>query len=429
MRLARPVGAEDGHALAVPDLEVEGLHQAGELEVGADDGALAGATALEPHRHLLLARLLDRRTGLLELLQPRLGGAVLRRHAVVVLRLDLEPQHERLDLGVLLVPAAPHLLEALEAVAARRVIAREAARVRPHEVARAAELDGDDAGRGVVEQLAVVADEEDRLGRLADASLEPDLAGHVEVVVGLVEQQHLVGTAQEVLQHQPLLLAARQRAEQAVARAVEGQAHRRGRAHVPRHLDVVAAGVGVVGERRGVGHLGLLVVGVHQRELGRVDRRGSGTHALGRDRQQQVVDGLVAAAVPDELPHHAEPTGARDDAGVGREVAGHDPQQRRLAGAVGAHERDLLPVADPEADVVEQHPPVRQLVTHSSDIHVTHEEDCPLSYALASRGYPWAPAHSLRWLRCERSEPRNHAPARWLRCERSEPRNHAPLGG
>ena len=73
---------------------------------------------------------------------------------------------------------------------------------------RGAELDGDDPGGGVGEQLPVVGDEQDRLVRLADPLLEPDLAGHVEEVVGLVEQQHLVGAAQQVLQHQPLLLAA-----------------------------------------------------------------------------------------------------------------------------------------------------------------------------------------------------------------------------
>lgn len=374
MRLAGPVGAEDGHPLAVPDLEVERPHQPGELEVGAHDGALAGAAALEAYRHLLLARLLDRRTGVLELLQPRLGGAVLAGHAIVVLRLDLQPEHERLDLRVLLVPATAHLLEALEAVRPRLVVAREAARVGPHEVAGTAELDGDDAGRGVVEQLAVVADEEDRLGRVPDPALEPDLARDVEVVVRLVEQQHLVGPAQEVLQDEPLLLTARQGAEQPVAGAVERQAHGGGGAHVPGDLHVVPAGVGVLRERGGVRHLGALVVGVHQRQLGGVDRLRRGAHPRRRDRQQQVVDGLVTASVADELTHDAQPARARHDARVRGEVTGDDAQQGGLARPVGADEGDLLSVADAEADVVEQHPPVRQLVTHSSDIHVTHEE-------------------------------------------------------
>ena len=53
---------------------------------------------------------------------------------------------------------------------------------------------------------------------------------------------------------------------------------------------------------------------------------------------------------------------ARDRAADGREVAGDDAQQRGLAGAVGADQRGLGAVADPEADVVEQHPPVGQHV-------------------------------------------------------------------
>ena len=131
VRLAGAVGPEHGHPLAVPDLEVEGLHQPGQLEVLADDRALAGAAACEAHRHLLLARLLGRRAGLLELAEPGLRGAVLRRHPVVVLGLDLVVQHQLLELGVLLVPALAQLLEAEEPVAARLVVRREAAGVGP----------------------------------------------------------------------------------------------------------------------------------------------------------------------------------------------------------------------------------------------------------------------------------------------------------
>ena len=174
----------------------------------AHHGALARAAARQPHRHLLLARLLRRRAGLLELAQPRLRGLVAAGHAVVVRRLLLVHQHQRLELGVLLVPALAHLLEAQEPVGTRLVVRREAARVRPHEVARAPELHGDDAGGGVGQQLPVVADVEDGLVGLADAFLEPDLAGHVEEVVGLVEQEHLVGAAEQELEHEPLLLAA-----------------------------------------------------------------------------------------------------------------------------------------------------------------------------------------------------------------------------
>ena len=62
------------------------------------------------------------------------------------------------------------------------------------------------------------------------------------------------------------------------------------RADVPGHLEVVAAGVGVLGQRLGVLHLGLLVVGLHQRALAPVDLGGSGPDPRRRDAEQQVGD-------------------------------------------------------------------------------------------------------------------------------------------
>ena len=101
-------------------------------------------------------------------------------------------------------------------------------------------------------------------------------------------------------------------------------------------------------------------------------------------------DRLVAAAVADELTHHAEAARAGHDACVGRQVAGDDAQQGGLAGPVGADEGDLLAVADAEAHLVEQHPPVRQLVTHSGDIHVTHEGGFSLPDGRRHPHYPVA---------------------------------------
>ena len=388
VRLAGPVGAEHGHPLAVPDLEVEGAHQPGELEPLADHRALARAAALEPHRDLLLARLVDRRTFLLELAQPGLRGLVLGGEPVVVLRLHPVAQHQRLELGVLLVPAPAQLLEAREAVGARLVVRREVARVGPHGVAGGAELDGDHAGRGVGQQLAVVADEQHRLVGLAQPLLEPDLAGHVEEVVGLVEQQHLVGAGEQVLQHQPLLLPAAERRQVAVLGPVVGQGQGLDGAHVPRHLDVVAARVGVLGQRLGVAHLRALVVGLHQRQLAPVDLRGRGAHPRRRHAQQQVGDRRrLPEAQADHLPHHPQAAGAGHGAGVRHQVAGDDLQQRGLARAVGADQRDLGALADPERDVVEQHPPVRQLEAHPGDVHVSHETSLSVSRHADARRY------------------------------------------
>jgi hypothetical protein len=53
-----------------------------------------------------------------------------------------------------------------------------------------------------------VGDEQDRLACLPELSFEPLLAGHVEVVVGLVEEENLLGATEQGLQDKPLLLAA-----------------------------------------------------------------------------------------------------------------------------------------------------------------------------------------------------------------------------
>jgi hypothetical protein len=68
VRLAAAVAAEHPDALAVEHLEVERLHQPGELELLAGDGAHAGAAAAQAHRHLLVDHLLRRRA-------PRPGSA------------------------------------------------------------------------------------------------------------------------------------------------------------------------------------------------------------------------------------------------------------------------------------------------------------------------------------------------------------------
>ncbi len=60
-----------------------------------------------------------------------------------------------------------------------------------------------------------------------------------------------------------------------------------------------------------------------------------------------------------------------------RKVAGDQPQQRGLAGAVGSDQSDLGPIAHPERDLVQQHPPVRQLIPNRSNVHMTHRPSVP----------------------------------------------------
>ena len=255
VRLARPVRSQHADAFAEPHLQVERRHQPGELELRAHQGAAAGARPLQPHRQVLLERTRLRRPGLLELAQAGHGGAVPRGEGVVRLRLDLQRRDQLLQLRVLLVPAPLQFVEAVHAVAPRLVIRAEAAAVGPGRVSGAAELDRDEPVGDLRQQLAIVADQQHGLLRRAQLALEPALRGHVEVVVGLVEQQHLVGAAQQRLERQPLLLAAAQARHVAVLRALERDAERRDRALVPEGLLLVAAGVRVVGDRRRVRHL------------------------------------------------------------------------------------------------------------------------------------------------------------------------------
>ena len=218
MRLARAVGAQDSDPVAEPHLEVERRHEllagrGGQREALADHGPLAGATSAQAHGHGLLDRLRLGRTGLLELGQSGPGGLQPRGQAVVVGGLRLVVLHQRLELGVLLVPPPGELVEPFEPSGARLVVGREAARMRPRRVARPAELDRHDHIGGVRQQLAVVADQQHRLGGLLQPLLEPELPRDVEVVVRLVEQEDVVGAAEQCLEDDPLLLAARERGQ------------------------------------------------------------------------------------------------------------------------------------------------------------------------------------------------------------------------
>jgi hypothetical protein len=79
--------------------------------------------------------------------------------------------------------------------------------------------------------------------------LQPPLARHVEEVVRLVQQQHLVRPAQQRLQRQPLLLAAGQGAHHPVLGVGQRQAERGDRHGVPENLRVVPARVAPTGQR------------------------------------------------------------------------------------------------------------------------------------------------------------------------------------
>ena len=82
-------------------------------------------------------------------------------------------------------------------------------------------------------------------------------------------------------------------------------------------------------------------------------------------------------AVPDELAHDAQASGAGHRAAVRGQVAGDDPQQRGLPGAVRADQRDLGALAHQERHIGQQLTPIGQHIAHAGDIHVTHGSILP----------------------------------------------------
>lgn len=372
VRLAGAVGAEDGDPFAVEDLQVEGFHQAGEFQLPAGDGADAGAAALQAHPDVLLARRLGRRPGLLELAQPGLGGAVAGRHVVTVLRGLAQRQHQLLQLGVLLVPAAAQFLEAGEAFAAGLVEGGEATAVHPGVGARGSGLDRDDLLGGAGQQFPVVGDEQHGLAGLGEPLLQPALAGHVEVVVRLVEQQHLVGAAQQRLQDEAFLFTPGQGAHLPPLGLVVRHPQRGRGAHVPQGLRLVPPRLGPVGERLRVGQLGGLVVHRHDRVLGGVDGARGLPDPGRRDGHQQVAHGGLVADGAHELAHHAEAATDGHGPAVRSQLPGQQAQQGGLARAVGSDEGHDGPLPHPEGDVAEERPPVGEVVLQVRGFEVTH---------------------------------------------------------
>jgi hypothetical protein len=141
----------------------------------------------------------------------------------------LHVEHKLFELGVLFVPTTAQFLEPLKASLARLMKRGEPTAVHPHVGAAGSRLDAHDQRGGAGEQFTVVRNKQHRLDRLPQLVLKPELARDVEVVVRLVEQQHLVGAAQQGLErflaavHHP---AARQRAERGTLRRAGATAPR-----------------------------------------------------------------------------------------------------------------------------------------------------------------------------------------------------------
>ena len=217
-----------------------------------------------------------------------------------------------------------------------------------------------------------MGDEQDGLGRIAQLALQPQLAGDVQVVVRLVEEQHLVGAAQQRLEDEALLLTAGQGTDLAPLRLLVRHAEGGHRAHVPDGLSRVPAGVAPVGQRLRVGQLGCLVVALHDGEFGRVHGQRRCPNQRPRHGHQQVPDGSLVPHRPDELRHHAQPAAGRDRSRIRFQLTGGELEQRALARPVRTHERHDVTLPHPEAGVGEQQPPVRQVIVDVRDLEMPH---------------------------------------------------------
>ena len=338
---------------------------------------LAGAAAGEPHRHLLAQRHRLGRPGLLELAQPGLrrpGSARPCRRCTPPSAWYI--MHQRLELGVLLVPAPAQLLE--PGVPVGRGPAWYVANPPgcTHTVLpAAARLEGHDPGGDPVEQLAVVADEQHRLGRLDEprprASAWPARRGSCPARRAAAPRRARAAapraraaSARRRTASTPAPLRPLERRCRAPRRCRRPRASpARSRRRRPSRPAPARSRSGRARSSRSI-----IASSVRSTSSGRRGAPRSGATETSRSRTV-----VSSRTLPMNWRITPRPP-LRVTAPVGcREVAGDDPQQRGLAGAVGADQRDLGALPDPEGDVAQQAPAVGQGEADGVDVEVAHE--------------------------------------------------------
>ena len=212
------------------------------------------------------------------------------------------------------------------------------------------------------------------LGDSTSRVLEPALGRHVEVVVRLVEHEHLVGPAQQRLEHDaasaPRRTASTPGATGPARRACPARRRcRRPRASPTRSRrrrpSRPAPGRSRAGPARSRAPSS-------PARCGR-PRGPPGAPGRARPRRAGRAPCVSSRTLPMNWRMTPEAAAARHGAVGCREVAGQDPQQGRLAGAVGADQRDLGALPHPEGDVAQQASPVGQGEAHGVDVEVAHE--------------------------------------------------------
>ena len=230
----------------------------------------------------------------------------------------------------------------------------EVLRVRALVLAQVALVEVQHLGDGLVEELEVVADHEQRAAVRAQEAHQPFLGVDVEVVGGLVEDQVLGTAEQDARELDAPALATRERSERKL-RAVGGEAETR--------EDSVHVGFGAVAARvaerflrvreatdrtvvRVVLHLAPQLL-----ELFALRVEPTGGEHVGHG--DVFRPGTVGAWV---LRQEAERAGDRDSAARGGAFTAERAQERGLARAVATDEPDLVARVHGERRVVDEHP-------------------------------------------------------------------------
>ena len=209
----------------------------------------------------------------------------------------------------------------------------------------AAAIELEDPARHVVEEVAVVRDDQDGARIVAQMPFEPGRRLGVEMVRRLVEQQQLGLLEQQPAQRDAAALAARQLVDRRIVRRAAQGVHRL----IDLGIEIPQAlGLDLVLEARhlvrglvGIVH-GELVVAVEDRLLRRDALHDVLAHGLGRIELRLLRQVADARALGDQAL-----------AGPFLVDAGHDAQERRLAGAVDAEHADLGVRVEGQVDVLE----------------------------------------------------------------------------
>ena len=253
---------------------------------------------------------------------------------------------EAADLGLL---ARRDLAQPLLVLGARAEVLRVGALV----LAQVAFVEVQHLRDRLVEQLEVVAHDEQRAAVRAEEAHQPFLGVDVEVVGGLVEHQVLGAAEQDARELDPAPLATGERGEREQG-AVGGEAEA--------GEDPVHVGLGPVAARVAEGLLGVreaadrpLAGVVFHVAAEHLELVALGVEAAGR---QHVRHGDVFGAVAigaRVLGQEAERAGDGDPAARRRALAAERAEQRGLARAVATDEPDLVARVHRERRVVDEH--------------------------------------------------------------------------